>query len=177
MRIAFAYWKDRIAPVFDTARFLRLVDVENHRVIAQSEEVLGEDLPQGTMHRLVDLKVDTLVCGAISRQLEVAIATSGIEVVPFVAGDVETVIEAFLGRRLWGDSFKMPGCCGRLRRRGQGGRCGRGGAERPLPGWRTVLEESGMGAAAPPVGAECRCDSAEGGASLSPVPPAGNKKE
>lgn len=116
MKAAFAYWDHRIAPVFDIARRIHVAEVESGRIIAEREEVLAEDLPLQKVIRLAELGVGTLVCGAISRPLHAMVAAYGIRVIPFVAGDLSEVIQAWLSGDLKGDAFAMPGCCGRGRR-------------------------------------------------------------
>jgi predicted Fe-Mo cluster-binding NifX family protein len=67
--------------------------------------------------RLAELGVGTLVCGAISSSLHAIVASYGIRVIPFVAGDLGEVIRAWLRGGLKGGSFAMPGCWGRGRGR------------------------------------------------------------
>ncbi len=117
MKAAFAHWDRRIAPVFDIARQIHIVAVESGRTAAEAEEVLADDLPLQKVIRLAELGVGTLVCGAISRPLHAMVAAYGISVIPFVAGDLTEVIQAWLSGGLKGDAFAMPGCCGRRRRR------------------------------------------------------------
>ena len=57
-----------------------------------------------------------LVCGAISRPLAEKALAAGIKVIPFVAGDVEEVIEARLQGELPSSALAMPGCLGRRER-------------------------------------------------------------
>jgi len=125
MKTAFAIWEDRIAPVFDTTRQLRLVESDGTAVTGESLESLAPDEPHRIAGRLAELGVGILVCGAISRPLHQLIASQGIEVVPFVTGETGAVVRAWLGNALYGDRFAMPGCCGQ--RRGQGRGCGQGG--------------------------------------------------
>jgi predicted Fe-Mo cluster-binding NifX family protein len=122
MKTAFAYWDDRIAPVFDIARRIHVVEADSGRVVAETGEVLADDLPVQKAHRLVELGVGTLVCGAISRPFHEMVAAYGIRVIPFVAGDLSEVIQAWLSGNLERDTFAMPGCSGRGRgrRRGMG---------------------------------------------------------
>jgi predicted Fe-Mo cluster-binding NifX family protein len=65
---------------------------------------------------LVELGVGTLVCGAISRPLHDMVASQGIRVVPFVTGDLDKVVQAWLNGELARDAFCMPGCCRRRHR-------------------------------------------------------------
>jgi len=123
-RAAFAVWNHRIAPVFDVAHQIHLVAVESGRVVSETKESLPEDGGAGKALRLTELGVDTLVCGAISRSMQVMVASYGIRTVPFVAGDLRQIIEAWVSGELEQKLFAMPGCCardrGRIRRRSAG---------------------------------------------------------
>lgn len=116
-KIAFSYWNNRIAPVFDTAQSLLVVESENGRVLTQTRITLPESLPVQKALRLMDMGVDALVCGAISRPMHDLIATHRIQVISFVAGDLLDVVQAWLEGTLETDLFAMPGC----RRRRWGG--------------------------------------------------------
>jgi predicted Fe-Mo cluster-binding NifX family protein len=122
MKAAFPYWQSRLAPVFDTARQLRLIESEAATITDQAEEVLPDLAPSSKILRLVELNVETLVCGAISRPLREMASAHGITVIPFIAGELEEVIGSWIAGRLETGSFAMPGCCqGRGRRlRGRG---------------------------------------------------------
>jgi predicted Fe-Mo cluster-binding NifX family protein len=135
MRVAFASWEGRIASVFDTARQVRLVDCAAGGIAAQSEVALADDLPVRRVLHLVELDVDTLVCGAISRSLHDQVAAYGIAVFPFVAGDLDEVVQAWLAGELSRDAFAMPGCCGRRRLRHRQGRKRRCQAETEPDPW------------------------------------------
>ncbi|MGC9329716.1 MAG: NifB/NifX family molybdenum-iron cluster-binding protein, partial [Candidatus Hinthialibacter sp.] len=64
---------------------------------------------------LQKLKIEILICGAISRPLEELIHAKNIKVISYLCGDVEEVLQAFLKNQLPQDQFLMPGCCGRRR--------------------------------------------------------------
>jgi len=85
--------------------------------------------------RLMDLGVQTLVCGAISEPLQHELSVREVKVIGFVAGEIDEVVESFLAGRLPTRALSMPGCCGRQRRlrkgRGHGGRRGGGRNGRP----------------------------------------------
>ncbi len=113
MKTAFSVWEQRIAPVFDTARQIHLVESTGTRITAETAHVFtGEDVPQ-MVAWLSEQGVATLVCGAVSRPLQERLAAVGIKVVPFVAGDLLQVIQASFDGSLQGSAFTMPGCCGR----------------------------------------------------------------
>ena len=122
MKTAFSVWEQRIAPVFDTARQIHLVESDGTRITAEKAHAIsGEDVPQKVAW-LAEQGVTTLVCGAVSRPLQERISAVGIKVVPFVAGDLRQVIQASFDGSLNGAAFTMPGCCGRRRGRGGAGR-------------------------------------------------------
>jgi predicted Fe-Mo cluster-binding NifX family protein len=144
-KAAFATWENRVAPVFDVAREVRLVEADGGRIVRESRKLLPGDLPGEKALRLAELGVDTLVCGGISRGILAIVTGYGIRVIPFIAGDLRQVIEAWLGGTLNGNEFAMPGCWRRGRRpfsgapgtfeeerfmNGKGGRgMGRGGGQ------------------------------------------------
>jgi predicted Fe-Mo cluster-binding NifX family protein len=113
MKTAFSYWENRIAPVFDTARQIHVIKAESGIIVGETQETLPEDFPIRKVCRLVDLGIGTLVCGAISRPLHAMVSSYGIQVVPFIAGDLHEVIHAWLRGSLEHAAFALPGCYGR----------------------------------------------------------------
>ena len=146
MKVAFAVWDDRIAPVFDVARHVHLVETDSGRIVEEGEKDLPEDAAAQRARRLADLGVGTLVCGAISRPVQDAVAAFGIRVVPFVAGDLRDVVRAWLAGGLDRSAFRMPGCGARGGRRLRRRRSGRGGGgPAPATGGDCVCPRCGHG--------------------------------
>ncbi|MFH0996252.1 MAG: NifB/NifX family molybdenum-iron cluster-binding protein [Pseudomonadota bacterium] len=112
MKAAFAVWNKRIAPVFDVAREIRLVEAESGRIVRERDEKLPANSGSETGRCLIGLGVDMLVCGAISRLMLSQIAAYDIRVVSFVAGDLCEVIQAWLSGDFRKEAFTMPGCRG-----------------------------------------------------------------
>jgi predicted Fe-Mo cluster-binding NifX family protein len=110
MRIAVAVWQSRISPVFDTAGQLLILDVENGRESNRTEQSIHGLSIQKRVDRLVELDVDVLLCGAISRQLADMVAASGIRLIPLVTGDAEGVLQWYLTGKPIEPRFLMPGC-------------------------------------------------------------------
>jgi len=129
MRIAVPIFDGRISPVFDAARRLVLVDIENGREVRRTEQVVEETDLGPRVSRIAALGANVLICGAISRPLEAMLFSAGVEVIPQVCGPWENVLRVFLSGQLTEQAFMMPGCCGR-RRRFRGGRRGAGPAFR-----------------------------------------------
>ena len=127
MKVALATWNGRISPVFDVARQVLMLDVEDNRVVARHEEMLPGSDPQAQAGRLAALAPHTLICGAISQPMANLLAAIKIRVIPFTAGTVEEVVAAWLAGALPNSTLAMPGCRGRRRRfRGPGGGRGMG---------------------------------------------------
>jgi predicted Fe-Mo cluster-binding NifX family protein len=127
MKAAVAVWDGRISPVFDVSREAAILTIENGILAAQSSANIETPAPGLKAARLVDLGIDTLICGAISEPLRADLANRGVRVVAFVAGDVGDVVRAFLAGELPATGLSMPGCAGRHARfrRGRPRRSGR----------------------------------------------------
>lgn len=109
-RTAFSLWNDRIAPVFDVARNLLIVDAATGAETGRIERRFSGDSPQERAMRLASLQVEQLVCGAITRNTADALQDRGIQVVSFVSGELEQVVQAWLQGHLHERSLHMPGC-------------------------------------------------------------------
>ena len=125
MKLAITVWNQRIAPVFDSARTVIIMEIRDGCETGRRSLDMDQMDPAGKAWLLRNEGVNELVCGAISREVEAMVQDQGIHVIPFIAGDMESVIQAWIGRQLDHDTYSMPGCGYRRRRRGQG------------RGWRT----------------------------------------
>jgi len=125
MKIAVSTWEGRISPVFDTARHILCFDVENGVSRPAGEAEGLSDDPQAKLRKLQELGVSVLICGAVSRPFAAMLSATGIRLVPFLAGEVEEIVNAFAVGRLERACFHMPGCCGRPRRHRRGQCAGR----------------------------------------------------
>ncbi|MEN6625823.1 MAG: NifB/NifX family molybdenum-iron cluster-binding protein [Candidatus Sumerlaeia bacterium] len=110
MRVAVSIWQDRISPVFDSSRRLLVADVVDSNVSARREVAIGGEAPE-RVRRLGDSSIELLICGAISEPLAGQVIAAGIRLIPFIAGDVDDVLRAFVESRLPSPEFLMPGCC------------------------------------------------------------------
>jgi len=110
MKIAMAVYGDYTSNVFDFAHRLLLVDIENGKEANRSEVALKSQLLPQRTGQLKDLGIDVLICGAISRVLANMITASGIQLLPYVTGRVNDVLQAYLNGQLVQPQFIMPGC-------------------------------------------------------------------
>ena len=110
MKIAIPIYNDSISNVFDFAHRLLLVDIENGKEVNRSEVALESQLLPQRTGQLNDLGIDVLICGAISRTLAEMVKASGIEVLPYVTGSIDDILEAYFTGQLANPEFIMPGC-------------------------------------------------------------------
>ncbi len=117
MLIAIPEWNNRISPVFDEALYFKLFRIEADSVMERSELELPVQAIEHQLEHLQKAGVNILICGAISRYLQRQAEMNGILVIPFIAGDVESVVKDWLSGN-WQDAhYRMPGCGGRNRYR------------------------------------------------------------
>ena len=112
MKVAITKWNNRISPVFDVSRKILILDIENNSVVKEAIEMFGSDNPTYKIFKLMELNIETLICGAISKPLSEMIALQGIKIISFTCGEIKDVINAFLKDTLPDQKLSMPGCCG-----------------------------------------------------------------
>ncbi len=120
VKVALTVWENRISPVFDSARVLLVVDIGNGVILSRHYEPFCSDRILRRVAMLSDLNVGVLICGAVSEPVANMIEARGVRLVPFVTGNVNQVLDAYLKNILAAPDFRMPGCGGRRRRRRRG---------------------------------------------------------
>jgi predicted Fe-Mo cluster-binding NifX family protein len=127
MKIAIPIWQGNVSSVFDFAHNLLLVELEKGVEKSRQEVSLAEQSGPERATKVRQLGVDALVCGAISRPLAYMLSSSGIEVLPFITGSTEQILDAYKTGQLYQPQYALPGYwegarrCFR-RRRGRRGR-------------------------------------------------------
>ncbi len=142
MKVAIPAWAGQVSTVFDFANSLLLVEVRSGKEVSRSEIVLDEYPSMLRAGILSRFGVEVLICGAISRPLAGILTRSGIEIIPFVTGRIDDVLDAFLTARLADARLLLPGCPAgaiRLRKRRRRFRGGQRGVDRSsgMPVWRS----------------------------------------
>lgn len=118
MKIAIATWNDRVSPVMDSARNLMVVTYEEGREVSREKLVLPQVEICSRVSFIADLGVQVLICGAVSRQYEMLLERSGIQVAAWLRGEVDELIDAIPRGELKQACFILPGCGQqRIRRR------------------------------------------------------------
>jgi predicted Fe-Mo cluster-binding NifX family protein len=130
MKVIIPSWQGRVSPVLDVAGRFLLVTVEQGQETTRDEVSLGATELLARARQISTLGAEAVICGAISRPLELALRSAGVQVVADVCGQVDDVLSAFADGRLNEDAYLMPGCRGR-RRHGCLGRQWRGQCRTP----------------------------------------------
>jgi hypothetical protein len=110
---AITFWKGIVSPLYDAAESILLVFPEGKREtvhvgrmsIFEKNEVLEKS------------KVHILICGAISNLAHADLVNKEIEVIPWIRGPVEEVLQAHCLNKLAEGPFLLPGCRGARRSR------------------------------------------------------------
>ena len=109
MKIAIPIWNERVSSVFDFAHQLLLVDIENGKEITRSEIPLFRQSLPHRIGQLKHLRVNIVICGAISLDFANMISASEIQLFPYITGRVDDVLRAYLSDQLVQPKFAMPG--------------------------------------------------------------------
>jgi hypothetical protein len=120
-RIAVTVWGDRISPVLDVSNRALLLTVQD----GGTSDYVELALPDGGSAKfsvLAGRGVRTILCGAVSGALAEQAAAFGLQLIAFLAGEVEQVVAAYVAGQLPQPSLAMPGCRG-WRRGRRSGRC------------------------------------------------------
>jgi len=107
-----------VSPVFDWSTRLLVVETDKTREIHREEKSITSKSPSVRAGHLNEMNIDVLLCGGISAHMLSLIESHDIRVIPWVAGDVEQVLGAYLEGRISDEKYAMPGCCRRRHRRG-----------------------------------------------------------
>ncbi len=134
MQIAIPVWGERVSPVFDSARRFILVALDNNVEVNRRELWFEDELALLKARRIVAERADLLVCGAISRPVMDLCIAAGLEVIPWVSGDLPDVLAALLADELPQPRLSMPGCRGEGRQRRRRRRRGNNRSGRRGPG-------------------------------------------
>jgi predicted Fe-Mo cluster-binding NifX family protein len=110
MKVAFTAWEERISPVFDSARRLLIADIENEKVLSRQYESFNPQPVSCLVDMLKILKIEVLICGAISRTPSIIIEASGIKLISFVGGKIDDVLMSYVSGISIVPGFSMPGC-------------------------------------------------------------------
>ena len=117
MLIALSIFKDESSRVFDFTEKILIIKTMQNNYESICEINIDNDLPETRIKTLLENDVDVLICGAISNFLYRNIQNYNILIIPFISGDKDDVISAYLNNNLDNPEYFLPGCHKRCRYR------------------------------------------------------------
>ncbi len=115
MRVAVTVWQQRVSPVFDVARCLQLLEIEQGQVVADLLVPLSSHAPLEKLQAIQVLQPDILICGAISQPIQQVAESLSFQLYPFMKGSIRRVMRALIHEGVLAEDFVLPGCQHRLR--------------------------------------------------------------
>ncbi len=109
MKVALTIWENRVSPVADSAREVLVVDMEGESILKRYHERYSGESLFYRAKKLADLGVKTFICGAISDFYGGLVEGYGIRLIPFVRGQIDDVLNAFMNESLLSPRYMMRG--------------------------------------------------------------------
>ncbi|MFZ0131046.1 MAG: NifB/NifX family molybdenum-iron cluster-binding protein [Desulfobacterales bacterium] len=108
-RTAIPVFWDRVSPVLDACTQLIIIETDRKRqIVRRTVPVKGNSIYERT-REIKKLKIEVIICGAVSDAFFNLLKTSHIHLVCGISGDVEEVTEAYRRGTLTNMRFRMPG--------------------------------------------------------------------
>ena len=116
MKVAITEWQGRVAPVFDVAGTVLIIETKTGKT--EETATLPAGNPGSKLVFLTEQGIDVLICGAITRRMREYAEELGIRISPFVSGEIAAVWAAWSTGTLDEACYSMPGCRHCRRRKG-----------------------------------------------------------
>jgi predicted Fe-Mo cluster-binding NifX family protein len=110
MCIAIATYKNRIASLLESSDKFVIIHSPSYDIKNSKSITICNNSPNELLQLLKSNNTKTLICGAISGYIRRLLEARNIEVIPWITGDIQSVIKAFCSDNLVSSSFIMPGC-------------------------------------------------------------------
>jgi predicted Fe-Mo cluster-binding NifX family protein len=116
-KIAIPTFAERVSPRFDCAQTVLLVTIDQQGEESHREQFEASDwAPHERINKLLELGVNTVVCGGIDRWSVDSLRSAGVTIYGWVAGEVEDALAALLRGDLDSEAASRPGGRCRCRR-------------------------------------------------------------
>lgn len=135
MKVGIAAYKGAVANRIDFSDSIKIYRIQEEKPLLEKEVKLPKINPLEDTNTILSSGIDILICGAIDCFFYRMLAGNGIQVLPWILGDVDSVLKRFIDGTLQPASAVPAGFamgppmrfCGRGRwRRGRGFRGGTG---------------------------------------------------
>ena len=100
MKVAIPVFHTKISPRFDSTQGFLLLRIEKSDVIKR-EKLPTKNWPSSAkIKQLVELEIDTLICGGIDLESVQQLNFNGIKIYSWITGEIEDAVTRFLSRGL-----------------------------------------------------------------------------
>jgi predicted Fe-Mo cluster-binding NifX family protein len=96
MKIALPIFGSRISPRFDYASFFLIVTVEEGKIIDRTEISVSDADCWRRIEAIRELGVESLICGGIDENSARILENHKIQLIPWIAGEVENTLKNYL---------------------------------------------------------------------------------
>lgn len=110
MKVAITIWDEKVSPVFDAAHSILIADINNNILKNIAYKSFNPQFEARLIEKLNHLHIDVFICGAISQAHSTLIEANGIQLIPFISGSVNEILESFARGNSLVPAFLMPGC-------------------------------------------------------------------
>ncbi len=107
MELCIAGYQNRVATLLETATELRLYTLEEKDVVRSGMTAMPVAGPAALPSYLKAMGVEIVICGGLGKAAKDGFEAMGIQVIPWVKGPIEGVLNAYLEDRM--DTMIMPG--------------------------------------------------------------------
>ncbi|OGQ77973.1 MAG: hypothetical protein A2289_18410 [Deltaproteobacteria bacterium RIFOXYA12_FULL_58_15] len=96
MKVAIPRFGESVAPCFGASATVTIFTIDRRKVVEQFDFCLQSADTLDRVRLLRDQQVDTLICGGLESRLEDMVQAHGIEVISWVSGSVDSLLQAHL---------------------------------------------------------------------------------
>jgi len=100
VKVAIPRMGESVAPCFEYCATMAIFTIVDGAVADQIDFPLRSREPFDRVRLLRDQQVDTIICGGVQDMYEDVLRTSGFQVISWVSGSVDDLLNLYLGGRL-----------------------------------------------------------------------------
>ena len=100
MKLAISVFHSKISPRFDQTQEFVLIETEGSSVVSKEQMATAGWAVTAKMKQLVNMGIDTLICGGIDRASMQYLSFNSIKIYSWVTGEVDDAVACFLNNRM-----------------------------------------------------------------------------
>ena len=100
MKIAIPRMGESVAPCFEYCAMMAIFTIEDGSVSDQFDFPLSSRQPFDRVRLLRDQEIDAIICGGVQGNYEETLRATGIQVISWVSGTVDSLLDSYLRGRL-----------------------------------------------------------------------------